>query len=197
MEFNNCWRMYPDADLQSLEVMAAAYRDFLSNCKTERECTAYVKAWAKENGFVDLSERVKSDAPLKAGEKIIAVHMDKTASVFVIGKNNLEKGFNYVGAHVDSPRMDLKQKPLYEEGGFAYLDTHYYGGIKKYQWATIPLALYGVIVRKDGTFALLEANTAPGMTGHSLVPMAARKSGMTNEELVLEVAAEARLDIVR
>ena len=106
---------------------------------------------AKEYGYMDLKDVIKNNKKLEAGDKVYNVCMNKTVAMFNIGSTKLNKGMNILRAHVDSPRMDVKQNPLYENGDFAYLDTHYYGGIKKYQWVTIPLALHGVVVKKDGT----------------------------------------------
>ena len=129
----------------------ADYIDFLSECKTERECISETVKRAKEKGYISLEEAIANNKKLKQGDKVYAVCMNKTIALFNIGKEPLEKGMNILGAHVDSPRMDVKQNPLYENEGMAYLDTHYYGGIKKYQWVTLPLAIHGVIVKKDGT----------------------------------------------
>ena len=106
---------------------------------------------AKEHGYRDLDEVIRNKETLKAGDKVYANNMGKTIALFMIGEEAMENGMNILGAHVDSPRLDLKQNPLYEDHDLAMLDTHYYGGIKKYQWVTLPLALHGVVVRKDGT----------------------------------------------
>lgn len=126
---------------------ADLYKDFLTRSKTERLFTKNAVELAQKYGFKDIKE-CKS---LKPGDKVYAVNRGKNVGLFVIGKKDLEEGLNILGAHIDSPRMDLKQNPLYESTNFALLDTHYYGGIKKYQWVTIPLALYGVVYKKDGT----------------------------------------------
>ena len=119
--------------------------------KTERECVKLAVKMAEEAGYRDLKEVIAKKETLRAGDKVYAVGMKKMISLFQIGKKPLEEGMAILGAHIDSPRLDIKQNPLYEEGGFAYLDTHYYGGIKKYQWVTLPLAIHGVIAKKDGT----------------------------------------------
>ena len=130
---------------------AEGYKKFISLCKTERECVDEFERMAKEDGFVDIQEIIKKGKTLKAGDRVYANNMGKTFATFVIGKEDIEKGMNIVGAHLDSPRIDLKQNPMYQDTDFVLLDTHYYGGVKKYQWVTIPLALHGVIVKKDGT----------------------------------------------
>lgn len=145
----NLWEKYKDR--AEVDSFCEEYKSFLSTCKTERECIKFAVAEAKKNGFTSLDDLMKKNGRLKAGDKVYAVNMDKALVLFVVGKRPIEEGLNIVGAHIDSPRLDLKVKPLYESQGFCMLDTHYYGGIKKYQWTTIPLALHGVICRKDGT----------------------------------------------
>ncbi len=151
MERPNAWKNYTDEELIAVESLAKRYRAFIDAGKTERECVREAVAMAKQHGYRDLNEVIAAGEALKAGDKVYSVCMDKAIMLFCIGKKPLESGMNIVGAHIDSPRMDLKQNPLYEEGDFAYLDTHYYGGIKKYQWVALPLALHGVVVKKDGT----------------------------------------------
>ncbi|MGN1201238.1 MAG: aminopeptidase [Candidatus Caccovivens sp.] len=145
----NLWERYKDN--AEVNDFCEDYKKFLSTCKTERECIKFAVKKAQENGFQSLDELMKQNGRLKAGDKVYAVNMDKALVLFVVGKRPIEEGINIVGAHIDSPRLDLKAKPLYESQGFCMLDTHYYGGIKKYQWTTIPLALHGVVCRKDGT----------------------------------------------
>lgn len=153
MERKNAWAAYDEAELAKLEAFSKAYCAYLDNGKTERECvTASVQA-AKARGFRELTEIVAAGEKLKAGDRVYVNWMNKCFMLFVIGSRALEEGMNILGAHIDSPRIDVKQNPLYEEQDFAYLDTHYYGGIKKYQWLAMPLALHGVIIRKDGTKA--------------------------------------------
>ena len=151
MERKNAWNTYNNSEKEQLQSLNADYIDFLSECKTERECISETVKRAKEKGYISLKEAIANNKKLKQGDKVYAVCMNKTIALFNIGKEPLEKGMNILGAHVDSPRMDVKQNPLYENEGMAYLDTHYYGGIKKYQWVTLPLAIHGVIVEKDGT----------------------------------------------
>ena len=130
--------------------IAKEYKEFLDQGKTERECVTRAVKMAKEKGYKNLTDFIENKTPIKAGDKIYATYMKKAIALFQIGTVPMEKGMNILGAHIDSPRLDLKQNPLYEEGGFAYFDTHYYGGIKKYQWVTLPLAIHGVVAKKDG-----------------------------------------------
>ncbi len=123
------------------------YKYFLDNGKTERECTALIKKMAEEKGYKDISEFNK----LKAGDKVYITKMNKSIALFEIGTDSIQNGMNILGAHIDSPRLDAKQNPLYEKDNMTYLNTHYYGGIKKYQWTTLPLAIHGVVCKKDGT----------------------------------------------
>lgn len=150
MENKNAWKKYDKEDLKELESLCKDYREFLDAGKTERECVKEIVKRAKKEGYVNLFDIVEKGEKLKAGDKVYAVWMDKTVALFNIGKKSLEKGMNILGAHIDSPRMDVKQNPLYEKDGFAYLDTHYYGGIKKYQWVTLPLAIHGVVAKTNG-----------------------------------------------
>ncbi|WP_301955113.1 aminopeptidase [Mitsuokella jalaludinii] len=145
------WSSYTEADKEALEKLAAGYRDFLSTCKTERESVVEAVRQAKAAGYRDLCDVLQAGEKLKAGDKVYAVNMKKSIVLFQIGEDPLEKGLAILGAHIDTCRLDVKQNPLYEDDGLAYLDTHYYGGIKKYQWVTLPLALHGVVVKKDGT----------------------------------------------
>ena len=151
MEHKNTWLMYDENQLQELETFSKSYMDFLDNGKTERECIKRIVQEAEEAGYQDMNKLIADGVKLEAGAKVYSVHMNKSIALFQVGKKDLQQGLNILGAHIDSPRLDVKQNPLYEDGGIAYLDTHYYGGVKKYQWVTIPLALHGVIVKKDGT----------------------------------------------
>ncbi|MBR3598962.1 MAG: aminopeptidase [Lachnospiraceae bacterium] len=151
MDRQNAWKTYTKKQLTELDKFSKGYLEFLDKGKTERECARVIEKMAKEAGYINLADVIKNKKKLHAGDKVYSVCMDKTVALFNIGSKKLEKGMNILGAHIDSPRMDVKQNPLYENGDFAYLDTHYYGGIKKYQWVTLPLALHGVVVKKDGT----------------------------------------------
>lgn len=151
MEHISAWKKYSEKDIQAVYKYADEYTKFLSDNKTERECCDFFEAEAKKQGYVNLKDLIASNKKVKSGDKIYAVNMNKEIVLFNIGKDPIENGMNILGAHIDSPRLDLKQNPLYEEAGLAYFDTHYYGGIKKYQWVTLPLALHGVVCKKDGT----------------------------------------------
>lgn len=151
MERKNCWSTYDEAQLKELEALNASYREFLDNGKTERECIDVIVNTIEKAGYVNLDECIKANKTLKKGDKVYSVCMNKSIAMYCIGSKPMAEGMNILGAHLDSPRLDVKQNPLYEDNGFAYLDTHYYGGVKKYQWVTIPLAIHGVIVKKDGT----------------------------------------------
>ncbi len=156
MERKNAWKGYTKKEVKELNKLNKEYRTFLDEGKTERECVKQAVLMAEGAGYKNLADIVESGKTLKAGDKVYAVGMKKMIALFQIGKKPLEDGMAILGAHIDSPRLDIKQNPLYEEGGFAYLDTHYYGGIKKYQWVTLPLAIHGVVVKKDG--AVIEVN---------------------------------------
>ena len=151
MERKNAWTTYKAQDLKALEKLCTGYRGFLDNGKTERECVTYTIKEAEANGYKNLDDVIKSKKKLKAGDKVYSVKMGKTIALFKIGKAPISDGINILGAHVDSPRIDVKQNPLYEDNEFVLLDTHYYGGVKKYQWVTLPLAIHGVVAKKDGT----------------------------------------------
>lgn len=164
MERENAWNKYSKADIKNLETLCDGYLDFLNKGKTERECVKTIVDIIKDKGYVDLKDVISGKKKIKAGSKVYSVNMGKAVTLFCIGKKPLEKGMAILGAHIDSPRMDVKQNPLYEDTQLAYLDTHYYGGIKKYQWVTLPLAIHGVIVKKDGTVVdvtIGEAETDP------------------------------------
>ncbi len=151
MENKNTWEIYTKKQMQECDDFCKGYIDFLSEGKTERECVKIIVDAAKKAGYKDLDALIEKGAALKTGDKVYRVNMNKAVIMFNIGSEPMMEGMNILGAHIDSPRMDVKQNPLYEDGGFAYLDTHYYGGIKKYQWVTLPLAIHGVVVKKDGS----------------------------------------------
>ena len=151
MERRNAWKVYDQTELEKLDKINETYKNCLDDGKTERECITLAVKKAEAAGYKNLKELQKEHVKLKAGDKVYAVCMDKSIVLFIIGQEPLENGMNILGAHIDSPRIDVKQNPLYENEELAYLDTHYYGGIKKYQWVTLPLAVHGVIAKKDGT----------------------------------------------
>ncbi len=143
----NAWKNYDEKEFSSVMEFSEGYKSFLSKGKTEREIVKIATKEAEAKGF----KNIKEFKSLKAGDKVYATNKGKNIALFVIGKKDIEEGLRVLGAHIDSPRLDIKQNPLYEKDGFALLDTHYYGGIKKYQWVTIPLCLVGVVCKKDGT----------------------------------------------
>ena len=151
METTNAWKKYTANDKKAVFELGERYKKFISDCKTERECVKRSIEIAKKAGYKPLDSYIKKGTKLKAGDKVYAVCMDKAIAMFNIGKKPIEEGMNILGAHIDSPRLDLKPNPLYEDTEFVLLDTHYYGGIKKYQWVTIPMAIHGVVILKDGT----------------------------------------------
>lgn len=188
----NLWEIYTDIQLKQLDEINEAYKAFLDAGKTERECVTEIVRQAEAAGYRNLYEAES----LKVGDKVYATWMDKSIALFNIGEEPLEQGMNILGAHIDSPRLDLKQNPLYEEGGFAYFDTHYYGGIKKYQWVTIPLAIHGVIVRKDGTKEVIsigEKDTDPVFT---ITDLLVHLSSKQMEKTAAAVVEGENLDIL-
>ena len=151
MERKNMWKQYTAEQLNEVEEVSKRYKDCLDAGKTERECVSLAVSMAEEHGYRNLEECIAENTELKAGDKVYVNQMGKALALFQIGQKPLEEGMNILGAHVDSPRIDIKQNPLYEDTDLAYLDTHYYGGIKKYQWVSIPLAIHGTVAKKDGT----------------------------------------------
>lgn len=147
----NAWIKYDDNKVKEIFNFCDEYKSFISKCKTERQCVNESIRLAESAGYKNLDDIIRNNETLKCGDKVYANNKGKSIALFLIGNEPIEKGLKILGAHIDSPRLDLKQNPLYEEGELALLDTHYYGGIKKYQWVTLPLALHGVVVKKDGT----------------------------------------------
>lgn len=151
MSKENTWKSYTVEQCAELEQLCGSYREFLDKGKTERECVKEAVKQAEAAGYENLEGVITSGKKLQPGDKVYSICMNKSVVLFMVGTEPMEKGMRILGAHIDSPRLDLKQNPLYEDNEMAYLDTHYYGGIKKYQWVTIPLAIHGVVVKKDGT----------------------------------------------
>ena len=150
MERRNAWKVYDQTELEKLDKINETYKNCLDDGKTERECITLAVKKAEAAGYKNLKELQKEHVKLKAGDKVYAVCMDKSIVLFIIGQEPLENGMNILGAHIDSPRLDLKSNPLYEDSNLALLKTHYYGGIKKYQWTAVPLSMHGIIYTKDG-----------------------------------------------
>lgn len=162
MKTENAWKKY--ADKTEVFAFSEAYKNFISSCKTERECVIEMMQQAEKAGYRNIDEIIEKGEALKAGDKVYANNKGKGLALYLIGEEPLEKGMRILGAHIDSPRLDLKQNPLYEDQELALLDTHYYGGVKKYQWVTLPLALHGVVSKKDGenvTVVIGEAEQDP------------------------------------
>lgn len=151
MERPNAWKDYTAEQLDELHYLCEGYKAYISDNKTERECCAAAVSLAEEAGYVDLAAKIAAGEALKPGDKVYAVNRGKALMLVNMGTDPLEQGVNILGAHIDSPRLDVKQNPLEEKSDLLTLDTHYYGGIKKYQWVTVPLAIHGVIAKKDGT----------------------------------------------
>ncbi len=152
--FKKCaWENFDEKQQKKLEKLCKEYREFLDNGKTERECIDTIVNTIEARGYQELESLVKSGESVGSGAKVYSVWMNKSIVMFQMGKKPMAEGINILGAHIDSPRLDIKQNPLFEDtdNTFAYLDTHYYGGVKKYQWVTLPLAIHGVVVKKDGT----------------------------------------------
>lgn len=196
MERPNAWKSYTKKDLKELESLNQSYIGFLSEGKTERLCVKLAVKMAEEAGYVNIDTLIGGRKKLKPGDKVYAVCMKKTIAMFQIGKKPLEQGMNILGAHIDSPRLDIKQNPLYEDTDIAYLDTHYYGGIKKWQWVTIPLALHGVIVKKDGSVvevSIGEKDTDPVFCISDLL---IHLSGEQQEKKAAKVIEAENLDVL-
>lgn len=197
MERMNAWEKYPEGKKRDeVYSFAEGYRKFISACKTERECVTALEAEAVKAGFKNLDEVIEKGEKLKAGDKVYANNMGKGLALFVLGKKDLEYGMNILGAHIDSPRMDLKQNPLYEDTDFAMLDTHYYGGIKKYQWVTLPLALHGVIAKKDGTLVQVNIGDKPGDPVFGVSDLLVHLSGEQLEKKAAKVIEGENLDLI-
>lgn len=189
MNGKNAWNTYDEADLSKLEQLAAAYKEFLNQGKTERECVTFVVREAEKEGFMDLAQAIRENRKLKAGDRVYYSNMGKSLFLAVLGEHPMEEGLKIIGAHIDSPRLDLKQNPLYEEAGLAYLDTHYYGGIKKYQWVALPLALHGTVAKRDGsviTVSIGEKEEEPVFGVTDLLPHIAQNQMMKKANVVIE-----------
>ncbi|MCI7322464.1 MAG: aminopeptidase [Lachnospiraceae bacterium] len=197
MDRKNAWEKYPEGEKRDqVFAFAEEYRKFLSTCKTERECTKAFYERAKKMGFMDLEGLIAAKQQVKPGDKIVATNMGKGLALFVIGQKPVEAGMNILGAHIDSPRMDLKQVPLYENTDLAMLDTHYYGGVKKYQWVTLPLALHGVICKKDGTTVNVNIGDKPGDPVFGVSDLLIHLSGEQLEKKAAKVIEGENLDLL-
>ena len=173
MERKNLWQTYSEAQIRELEEVNAQYRTCLDEGKTERECVKKTIELAEAEGYRNMKDLIKAGTKIHAGDKVYMDYMGKAIVLFQAGTAPVEEGMSILGAHIDSPRIDVKQNPLYENEGLAYLDTHYYGGVKKYQWLSIPLALHGVIVKKNGEkveVCVGEKETDPVLVINDLLP---------------------------
>lgn len=150
-KIKNAWEKYDDSAMEACFSFNEDYKKFISSCKSERECVTESVRLAEAKGYRNLDDVIKANGKLSAGDKVYAVNMDKALALFHIGSQSMENGMKILGAHIDSPRLDLKQKPVYEDNELVLFDTHYYGGVKKYQWVTLPLAMHGIVVKKDGS----------------------------------------------
>ena len=189
MERKNAWAKYDEAGMEKIEAFAKKYCAFLDHGKTERECVAQAVKAAQDAGFMDLRQATKEGRQLVAGDRVYVNWMNKSFMSFIVGREPLETGMNILGAHIDSPRLDVKQNPLYEEADLAYLDTHYYGGIKKYQWVAQPLALHGMLCKKDGstvTVAIGEDAADPVFYITDLLPHLAQEQMTKTAAKVIE-----------
>jgi aspartyl aminopeptidase len=200
MEPKNAWLNYSKEDLKAVEALSANYRAFLDAGKTERECALILYEKARAAGYRDLQDAARDRAPLRPGDKLMTLSMGKMLVLFLIGKQPLESGMNLLGAHIDSPRLDVKQNPLFEEDGLCCLDTHYYGGIKKYQWLSMPLALHGVVAKTDGshvTVSIGERDDEPvlgisDLLAHLSKDQLEKKAGVLIEGEALDVIIGSR-----
>ena len=173
MERKNVWTTYGETELKELHDICEKYKECLDKGKTERECVNLTVEMAEAAGYQSLEAVLANGKALEAGDKVYAVCMGKTIALFQMGQEPISKGMNILGAHIDSPRIDIKQNPLYENEDFAYLDTHYYGGIKKYQWVAQPMAIHGVVAKKDGSVVdvvIGEKDTDPVLVITDLLP---------------------------
>ena len=196
MERETAWKRYGETELEELERLAAGYIDFISENKTERECARTAVAMAKERGYVSLNEAVRAGRPLKAGDKVWALLHGKALILVQLGSAPLERGLNILGAHIDSPRLDIKQNPLYEASDFALLDTHYYGGIKHYQWVTLPLALHGVVAKTDGSVVDVRVGDDAGDPVFCVTDLLIHLAGDQMQKKASEVVEGEALDVL-
>ena len=189
MDRKNLWNTYDEVQLQELETVTGRYLTCLDLGKTERECVRITKELAEKAGYRDMKDLMKGGNTVKAGDKAYMDYAEKAIILFQTGSEPLVNGMNILGAHIDSPRIDIKQNPLYEEAQMAYLDTHYYGGIKKYQWVAMPLALHGVVIKKDGTkvdIVIGEREDEPALAITDLLPHLAREQMEKNADNFLD-----------
>lgn len=196
MEYKCIWNNYNAKQLKELDSLCKDYINFISDCKTERECVDEIVSNIEKEGYKDINDYIKGKKKAKAGDKIYAVNMNKSIIMINVGSDDIENGVNILGAHIDSPRLDVKQNPLYEDNGIAYLDTHYYGGIKKYQWVTIPLAIHGIVVKKDGTEIIVNLGEADDDPVFFISDLLIHLSGEQLEKKATKVIEGEALDVI-
>lgn len=196
MSEKNVWNIRSESELARINTLAEDYKEYISQGKTERRCVDLAVMEAEKRGFISLEDKIRKDEALKPGDKVYAHCMKKSLLLAVIGQEPIENGMNILGAHIDSPRLDLKQNPLYEDTGMALLDTHYYGGIKKYQWVTIPLAIYGVVIKKDGSTIQVEIGDKEGDPVFCITDLLVHLAGEQMEKKAKEVIEGEGLDIL-
>ena len=196
MERKNAWLSYGESDEKEMEKLAKDYRAFLDAGKTERECVTELVREAEANGYVSLEAKQAAGEKIQPGDKVYAVGMKKIMALFHVGQEPLEKGMNILGAHIDSPRLDVKQNPLYEDTDLAYLDTHYYGGVKKYQWVALPLAIHGVIAKKDGSVVNVTIGEDENDPVVYITDLLIHRAGKQLQKKAAEVIEGENLDIL-
>ncbi len=196
MERKNAWKKYTEEEKAAVFAYGEEYRQFISDCKTERECVTELKKRAKAAGFQDMEDVIANGITLKAGDRVFADNKGKSFAMYIIGKKPMQEGMNILGAHIDSPRLDLKQNPLYEDTDMALLDTHYYGGVKKYQWVTLPLAMHGVIAKKDGSVVAINIGEKPEDPVFGVSDLLIHLSGDQMEKKGAKVIEGEALDIL-
>jgi aspartyl aminopeptidase len=196
MERPNAWKSYDEKQLDELHYLCEGYKSFISDNKTERECCKTAVDMAHEAGYVDLSEVVAAGRALRAGDKIVAVNRGKSLMLVNLGTDALTEGVNILGAHIDSPRMDVKQNPLEENSDLLTMDTHYYGGIKKYQWVTIPLAIHGVVAKKDGSVVDVNVGEDPADPVFCVSDLLIHLAGEQLEKKAAKVIEGEMLDVI-
>ncbi len=196
MERRNAWLSYKEAEEAEMEKLAKAYREFLDKGKTERECVTEIVKEAEAAGYESLESKIKKGEKIKAGDKVYAVGMKKIIALFHVGYEELSGGMSILCAHIDSPRLDVKQNPLYEDTDLAYLDTHYYGGVKKYQWVTLPLAMHGVVAKKDGSVVEVSIGEDEEDPVFYITDLLIHLSGKQLQKKAAEVIEGENLDIL-
>ena len=196
MEREVAWNHYSEEEKKKVFEFAEEYRKFISACKTERECVRTFVERAEAAGYLDIKKVIAEGIKLESGARVYADNNGKALAMFIVGKKPMEEGMRILGAHVDSPRMDLKQNPLYEDTGLAMLDTHYYGGVKKYQWVTLPLALHGVVAKKDGSVVAVNIGDKPGDPVFGVSDLLIHLAGEQMEKKAAKVIEGESLDLL-